>query len=65
VAFHCSFIVPLDFAGITSEIMGLRPLCSKGSQLLLRAGSRAARGPRTTSGIHNRQNYCVIFIVYT
>ena len=65
VAFRCSFIVPLDFAGITPEIMALRPLCGKEPHLLLRAGSRAARGPRTISGIPNRQNYCVFFRVYT
>lgn len=63
-AFRCSFIVTLDIAGM-SEIMGFRPLCGKGPHLLLRAGSHAARGPRTISGIPNRQNYCVIFVVYT
>jgi hypothetical protein len=36
VAFSCSFIVPLDIAGITPEIMGLRSLCGKGPHLLLR-----------------------------
>ena len=35
----------------------------KGQHRLSRTGTRAARG-RTTSGIPNRLNYCVISIVY-
>jgi hypothetical protein len=45
--------------------MGLQPLYSKGPLPLLWAGSRAACGNITISGIRNLLNYCVIFIVYT
>jgi hypothetical protein len=44
--------------------MGLQPFYGKWPHPLLSAGSRAARGKITISGIHNCQNYCEIFIVY-
>jgi hypothetical protein len=37
--------------------MGLQPFYGKGSHRLFRAGSRAARGQTTISGIPNRLNY--------
>ena len=46
--------------------MGLRPLNVKGPHPLLWAGSRAARGKITISGIHNCLKYCAIcFMIYT
>jgi hypothetical protein len=45
--------------------MGLQTFYGKGPHLSLSADSRAARGTIAESGIHNRLNYCVIFIVHT
>ena len=44
--------------------MGVQPYYGKGPHVLLWAGSGAALGKITISGIHNCLNYCVIFIVY-
>jgi hypothetical protein len=44
--------------------MGLQPFYGKGPHLLVWAGSRAARGKITISGIYNCLNYCVTFMVY-
>ena len=43
--------------------MGLQTFYGKGPHPLLWAGSRAARGRITVSGISNYPNYCEIFIV--
>jgi hypothetical protein len=43
----------------------LQTFHGKESHRLLQAGSRAARGQITVSGLPNRLNYCVIFIVHT
>jgi len=45
--------------------MGLQPFNNKAPHRLLEASSRAALGQITISGIPNRQNYCVVFIVHT
>jgi hypothetical protein len=45
--------------------MGLQTFYGKGSRPLLWAGSRAARGKITASGIPNRQNYCETFTAHT
>jgi hypothetical protein len=45
--------------------MSLQTFYGKGPRLLLWAGLRAAREKITVSGILNRLNYCVPFIVYT
>jgi hypothetical protein len=46
--------------------MGLQLIYVKGPHQLLRAGSRAAHGRITISGLLNRLNYCcVIYIVHT
>jgi hypothetical protein len=44
--------------------MRLQSFYGKGPHRLLWAGSRTACGKITVSGVPNRQNYCVIFIVY-
>jgi hypothetical protein len=44
--------------------MGLQPVYGKWPQRLLWAGSRAARGQITVSGVINGLNYRVIFVVY-
>jgi hypothetical protein len=44
--------------------MGVQPFYGKGPHPLLSPGSRAAREKITISGIPNRLNYCVIFILY-
>jgi hypothetical protein len=43
---------------------GVFNLLGKGLQLLLRAGSRAARGKITVIGTPNCLSYCVIFTIY-
>jgi hypothetical protein len=45
--------------------MCLRPFNGKGPCPFLQAGSHAARGKRTVSGIPSHINYCVTVTVYT
>ena len=45
--------------------MGLQPFYGKGSHPVLWAGSRAARGKITVSGVPNCQNYFEMSTVYT
>jgi hypothetical protein len=45
--------------------MGLQHFYGKGPHPLLWAGSRAESVKITISGITNRLNYCVIFVLYT
>jgi hypothetical protein len=45
-------------------MMGVQTVRDKGPQRLLSAGSPAARGKITVSGIPKRVSYCVIFIIF-
>ena len=45
--------------------MGPQRFDGKAPHRLLRTGSRTARGQITVSGIPDRLNYCVIFVVRT
>jgi len=47
----------------TVEVMCLQTFDGKGPYRLWQAGSRAARGQITVSGMPNCPNYCAIFIV--
>jgi len=51
--------------GVTIYVMRLQAFHGKWPHPLLWAGSWAACGKITLSGVPNRLYYCIIFIVYT